>query len=70
MEVFADPARWRELQQAGMGRDFSWGASASRYLDIYRRLAAERKPKQRRTPRAAKKAPAQASKGRSLTEFQ
>jgi len=59
VEVFADPARWRALQQAGMGRDFSWGASASRYLDIYRRLAAERKPR--------RKAPAQASKDRSLT---
>jgi starch synthase len=30
-----DPARWRQLQTAGMARDFSWHRSATRYLEIY-----------------------------------
>jgi starch synthase len=47
MEVFADPARWRRLQLAGMARDFSWDNSARQYLDIYRRLAAASRPASR-----------------------
>ena len=31
--------QYRGLQQAGMGRDFSWHASAQRYLELYRELA-------------------------------
>jgi starch synthase len=70
VEIFASPARWRALQKAGMKRDFSWDRSARRYLEIYKRLAAQRKPKGRRAPRAGKTGPAQASMARSLTEFQ
>ncbi len=38
---------WAALQWKGMRSDFSWGASAARYLDLYRRAvelhAAEQK---------------------------
>ena len=34
-----DPGRWREIQRAGMRRDFSWRAAARRYADLYSRLA-------------------------------
>jgi starch synthase len=37
--VYADGARWRSIQRAGMARDFSWSAAARRYADLYRRLA-------------------------------
>ena len=40
--AFADRAAWREMQRAGMARDFSWDRSARQYLEIYRRLAAAR----------------------------
>jgi starch synthase len=33
------PRRWREIQRAGMRRDFSWSAAARRYADLYARLA-------------------------------
>ena len=29
------PDRYRQLRRQGMARDFSWGASARRYLDVY-----------------------------------
>ncbi|HTV01547.1 MAG TPA: glycogen synthase GlgA, partial [Luteitalea sp.] len=32
-----DPDRWRQLQRAGMGMDFSWQASARAYLEAYKR---------------------------------
>lgn len=34
-----EPGRWREMQRAGMARDFSWRAAARRYADLYSRLA-------------------------------
>ncbi len=37
-----DTARWREIQRAGMQRDFSWRAAALRYADLYSRLATAR----------------------------
>jgi starch synthase len=37
--AFRDRARWAKMQAAGMGRDFSWDASARKYLDLYRSLA-------------------------------
>jgi len=37
--AYADPARWRSLQRAGMERDFSWSAAARRYADLYLALA-------------------------------
>jgi starch synthase len=39
LEVYADPARWREMQRAGMARDFSWSTAARRYAALYRSLA-------------------------------
>ncbi len=35
--VFADRASWRRLLQNAMVQDFSWGQSATRYVEIYRR---------------------------------
>jgi len=34
------PQRWRSLIDNGMGRDWSWDASARRYLELYRELLA------------------------------
>jgi starch synthase len=34
-----EPRRWREIQRAGMARDFSWSEPARRYADLYLRLA-------------------------------
>ncbi len=31
-----DPGRWRALMRAGLRRDFSWNASAARYVGVYR----------------------------------
>ena len=39
LAAYAEPARWRKLQRAGMERDFSWSAAARRYADLYRKLA-------------------------------
>jgi starch synthase len=35
----SEPRRWREIQRAGMARDFSWTEPARRYADLYLRLA-------------------------------
>jgi starch synthase len=37
LRVFADRARWRVLQLAGMRQDNSWDRSAQEYVKIYRR---------------------------------
>lgn len=37
-----DTATWRKLQMNSMRRDFSWRASAQRYLDLFHTLAARR----------------------------
>jgi starch synthase len=42
LDVYQDRARWRRLQVAGMGQDFSWERSARAYLDAYDRAAARR----------------------------
>jgi starch synthase len=34
--VYEDKSLWRGVQDNGMRRDFSWRASATRYLDLYR----------------------------------
>lgn len=39
LAVYREPGRWREMQRAGMSRDFSWNAAARRYADLYLRLA-------------------------------
>lgn len=36
LELFQQPEAWRAMMQAGMRMDFSWQASAQRYLDVYR----------------------------------
>jgi starch synthase len=41
--AYRDRTAWRRLQVNGMRRDFGWNASAARYLEIYRRITANRK---------------------------
>ena len=36
VQAYRDPGRWRQLVRRGMARDHSWGASALRYLELYR----------------------------------
>ena len=36
--AYHDKRIWRQLQKNGMSRDFSWGARAQQYLDLYRGL--------------------------------
>ncbi|MCX7892677.1 MAG: glycogen synthase GlgA [Burkholderiales bacterium] len=38
VHAWGHPELWARLQRNGMARDFSWGASARRYLDLYREL--------------------------------
>ena len=42
--ILRDAARWREIQRAGMLRDFSWPAAARQYAALYSRLATRRAP--------------------------
>jgi starch synthase len=35
LATFANPSRWREIQQAGMRADHSWDASAREYVKVY-----------------------------------
>jgi starch synthase len=42
LAVWREPARWREIQRAGMRRDFSWAAAARRYAGLYSQLATAR----------------------------
>jgi starch synthase len=44
LAAWRDPRRWRELQRAGMRRDFSWPAAARQYARLYSRLATARSP--------------------------
>jgi starch synthase len=46
LAAYRDAARWRQIQRAGMARDFSWGAAARQYADLYRRLATRASPPQ------------------------
>jgi starch synthase len=39
LSAYREPGRWRDIQRAGMSRDFSWNAAARRYADLYLRLA-------------------------------
>jgi starch synthase len=43
VRVYAQPQRWAEIQQRGMRRDFSWGPSARRYVEVYERARALRR---------------------------
>jgi starch synthase len=38
IKTLADPEKWSALQRNGMARDFSWKASAAKYLELYRSL--------------------------------
>jgi starch synthase len=38
--VYRDPPAWQALQRAAMARDVGWQASALRYREVYRRVAA------------------------------
>ena len=46
--MFRDARAWRNLQATGMRLDFSWGRSAAKYLDAYRRVIAKRTGTKRR----------------------
>jgi starch synthase len=35
LELYRQPERWREIQRQGMRQDFSWTASAQRYVEAY-----------------------------------
>jgi starch synthase len=38
-DLWQDRRLWSRIQRNGMARDFSWSASARRYLQLYRALA-------------------------------
>ncbi|MFI5399653.1 MAG: glycogen synthase GlgA [SAR324 cluster bacterium] len=35
LEIYRTPERWRSLQRSAMARDFSWAASARKYIEVY-----------------------------------
>jgi starch synthase len=37
LQVYKDKKAWTKLMQNGMGRDFSWEASAKKYVELYRK---------------------------------
>jgi len=39
LAAYRDQARWRSMMITGMRKDFSWGASAAAYAELYRKLA-------------------------------
>jgi len=39
--AYGDKRTWRQLQKNGMARDFSWDASAQRYIRMYESLLQE-----------------------------
>lgn len=39
LRAYRNRPLWRKLQKAGMGKDFSWAASAQQYEDLYRRMS-------------------------------
>ena len=43
LALYARPARWQTLQQAGMRQDFSWDASAAAYVHEYRKVIDRRR---------------------------
>jgi len=38
MAAYRDPAGWQTLMRNGMARDFSWTASAKKYVEVYERV--------------------------------
>ncbi len=41
LAIYQTPADWAAVQARAMAQDFSWGRSADRYLEIYRRLKSD-----------------------------
>ncbi len=39
LNTYKNKKVWRQIQKAGMAKDFSWEASAARYIELYRQLA-------------------------------
>jgi starch synthase len=39
LDLFENRSKWRQIQQAGMKRDYSWDASAREYVKVYRDAA-------------------------------
>jgi starch synthase len=39
VDLYRDKKAWRQLQKAGMARDFGWEGRAGQYLELYRTLA-------------------------------
>ena len=39
LDLYGDPARWRELRNNCMARDFSWEQSAKEYVRVYEQVA-------------------------------
>ena len=44
LELFSDPAAWRDLVEFTMTQDFSWEYPARQYEAIYREITALRTP--------------------------
>jgi starch synthase len=42
LEVFSDRTAWKRLMANCFAADFSWAVAAARYMDLYRKLIAER----------------------------
>jgi starch synthase len=40
LTAYRDLNQWVRRMRLGMGKDFSWSASAGEYVELYRRLAA------------------------------
>ena len=38
VRAYGDKKLWRQIQKSGMARDFSWDASAARYVELYASL--------------------------------
>ncbi|MBM2846883.1 MAG: hypothetical protein HW407_2195, partial [Bacteroidetes bacterium] len=36
VQIYADQTIWRKIIRNGMSKDFSWEASAKKYLQLYR----------------------------------
>ena len=49
LELLPYHSRWASLQKAGMTQDFSWGESAKRYIEVYKKLM-EQTPSSTRVP--------------------
>ncbi len=57
VRVFADREQWKLLMQAGMKKDFSWGASAREYVRMYCELAGRQSLKAKNGPKEVQNEP-------------